>query len=153
MRRILVVIEDEKLRQRLQLSLRGSGFEAAGVASLAAAARVLAGAGYGAVMARAADDPRVLAGLVAALRNLRPDLSVVAVVDADAAPSVGLAALRAGAADYWVATDDADSAGFGVSRFAAGSLGFDGLPSQPTATSESNHSARLEPPVSCRGTS
>ncbi|HET6282199.1 MAG TPA: sigma 54-interacting transcriptional regulator [Polyangia bacterium] len=110
MRRILVVIEDEKLRQGLQLALRGSGLEAAGVASMAAAARALAGESYGAVVVRASGDTRATADLIAVLRGLRRDIFVIAMVGADAGEQGGLAALRAGAQDYWMAETEAGGA-------------------------------------------
>jgi two-component system response regulator AtoC len=121
MRRILVVIEDEKLRQGLQLALRGSGLEAAGVASLAAAARALAGESYGAVIVRVSPDTRATAELIAALRSLRGDVSLIAAVGAEAGQEAGhaggTAALRAGADDYWI--EDPEAGGVAVADLIA----------------------------------
>src|SRR5262245_13617611 len=97
MRHILVVEPDEGLRQIVQLALRRAGFEAQGVASGEAAARVLEADVFAAVVVAAdvlaeASLPRGRAGAVVAL---------VPPGDVEA----GLGALRRGADDY-VARDE-----------------------------------------------
>jgi two-component system response regulator AtoC len=96
MRHILVVEQDEGLRQAVQLALREAGYEATGVPSVEAALRALQAAGaatFAAVVAPA--DP----ALLAAARRRRPPAAVIAVVASDDARA-GLEAIRRGAEDF-----------------------------------------------------
>jgi two-component system response regulator AtoC len=96
MRHILVVEQDDGLRQAAQLALREAGYEATGVSSVEAALRALQAAGaatFAAVIAPAEQ------ALLAAARRRRPAAMVIAVV-ASGDERGGLEAIRRGAEDF-----------------------------------------------------
>jgi two-component system response regulator AtoC len=93
MRHILVVEQDDGLRQALQLALREAGYAPQGVATVAAAERALEAGVFAGVLAPA--DAR----LAADLGRRHPEAVVVALV-APGDEEAGLRALRQGAHDY-----------------------------------------------------
>src|SRR5262245_56302258 len=93
MRHILVVEQDESLRQSLQLALREAGYAAQGVATVAAAERALDAGAFAGVLAPAD------AALAAGIGRRHPETAVVALVS-PGDDEAGLRALRLGAHDY-----------------------------------------------------
>jgi len=98
MHHILVVEPDEGLRQIMQLALRRAGFEAQGIGSEAAAARVLEDDTFAVLVAPAGS----LAGTALARRRGAAVVALVAPGDAEA----GLGAVRQGADDYVARGED-----------------------------------------------
>jgi two-component system response regulator AtoC len=110
-RRVLVVDDDETVRQSVQLALRGRGYEASGVA-LDGAPRALAAGRFDFLSLRlpgaAPLAPGPAAGPVARLAAAALGARVVAVLPAGAGAAAGLAAMAAGAHDFVVVAEGGD---------------------------------------------